>query len=649
MERNVAFAAVIIALLTLVGCSSDSGTIDLPESSSARVRIPPAQVVSLPVTTMAPAALRDDCVGCHADVHATWTDGSHGNTQNDVADELAEERAGETPADVIHGADPEDCIACHAPTYGATMDDTAALQTFFTTTNGVFTENTAATSSPDWGSWPDVACTACHEVPADHPVAADAQIAAFNSVSASYTQVESTNELCGQCHGTLMFPDTDHVTYDHWKASPHGDTQGAVAGELSEERAGETPDDVIHGADAENCIACHGPTAVTADKGMSESEALAYFFTTDNGTFGEATVSDHSDEWSDVGCATCHNAHDPGHTVLFDSSTGAYAPVDGSSELCGQCHGSLRFADTDHLTYDAWGRSSHSDTQADVAAELSEERAGETPDQVINGDDPENCIACHGPTAVRADGGMTESEALSYFFTTDGGTFGSATAPAHASERPSVGCTACHDPHQPTVPSLFDSSSGEYTSMDDSAQLCGQCHGNLRFPDTDHLSYNVLFATEDAGDTGVEASRTMPMTTCNSCHMYADDVDGSNSSMEHGHSWAIFVDEADGSSTASCSQCHSSFSADDARGMIASWQDSFASLHDTVAGVVERAATAMEGVDDTDLQAKLDEATGNLALAEGDESGGFHNHNYLMSLLENAQARAEEVLGALGK
>jgi len=30
--------------------------------------------------------------------------------------------------------------------------------------------------------------------------------------------------------------------------------------------------------------------------------------------------------------------------------------------------------------------------------------------------------------------------------------------------------------------------------MESPGELCGRCHGNLRFPNTDHLSYNTLQA-----------------------------------------------------------------------------------------------------------------------------------------------------------
>ncbi|NOZ78798.1 MAG: hypothetical protein GXP48_06425 [Acidobacteria bacterium] len=587
------------------------------------------------------------CSQCHCDSKINAPDhpaveacpaGVHHETQADVADELSDERVGQTPDDVINGADAEDCIACHAPTAvlkNGGMNETEALDHFFTTTGGVFTADTAPDNT---AQWPNVSCIVCHN---QHGASTPAY---FNSSTKAYEPMSSSSELCGQCHGNLRFADTDHVVYNTWAGGPHASTQADVADELSEERVGQTPNDVLHGDDAENCIACHAPTAILANGGMTETKALGYFFTTEDGAFSDSTAPAHTSDWPNVSCITCHDQHDPAHPAYFNSSTGKHEPMSSSSELCGQCHGSLRFADTDHLTYDAWKTSKHAKTQADVADELSEERVGQTPDEVINGSDAENCIACHAPTAVLANGGMSEADALSYFFTTTDGQFTADTAPANTSEWPNVSCTACHDQHDPSTPSYFNSSTGEHEAMD-ASELCGQCHGNLRFADTDHLSYNIEQGT---GGTGVPNQVTMPGATCVDCHMYTSSVDGSTSNMLHGHSWAVAVHEPDGSDTISCTKCHSELDTiDDLNLIIDLWRDNFKALDAQAQKNVEAAATALEGVDNDTLKAKLDEARHNLTYAESDESNGFHNHLYLMSLLYDANNNATEILDAL--
>jgi hypothetical protein len=446
---------------------------------------------------------------------------------------------------------------------------------------------------------------------------------------------------CQACHGDI---------HAKWNGSPHADTQAVIATELGEERAGQTADEVIRGEDAEDCIACHGPTAILAGGGMTETQALEYFFSTADGKFAKNTASTNTADWPNVACTACHNVPADHPTskpalALFDSQTGMYASVDSASELCWQCHGNLRFPDTDHLTYNAWTTSKHADTQADVASELSEERAGQTADEVLHGDDPEDCIACHAPTAVLASGGMSEAQALGYFFTTEDGAFTANTAPARGSEWSNVSCTACHDQHNPGEPAYFDSSTKEHELMKSTSELCGQCHGNLRFPDTDHLSYNIRSGT---GGIGVPDQQTMPGATCTDCHMFASDVDGSNSSMFHGHTWETSVAEADGKSTTSCTHCHADMDTAQASAIIGDWKSSFQSLDETAQENVAAAAEAMKAVEDKALQAKLEEAQHNLGYAESDESGGFHNHEYLMSLLNDANDKAVEILSALG-
>ncbi|NOY87563.1 MAG: ammonia-forming cytochrome c nitrite reductase subunit c552 [Deltaproteobacteria bacterium] len=433
-----------------------------------------------------------------------------------------------------------------------------------------------------------------------------------------------------------------------WSAGPHARTQSDVAGELSDERAGQTPGDVIHGNDPEDCIACHGPTSVLANGGMTEEEALQYFFTTKDGRFTKDTTAAHTDEWPNVSCSTCHytlagqSAAMPA-LALFNSQTGKYVHIKMPAKLCGQCHGTLHIADTDHRTYNGWSMSRHNHTQSDVAGELSDERVGQTPGDVIHGDDPEDCIACHGPTSVLANGGMTEAKALQYFFTTKDGRFTKDTTVAHTDEWPGVSCVACHDPHNPAVRSYFNSSTGKYVIMKNTADLCGQCHGNLRFPDTDHLSYNIL---SGKGGIGVPVRQTMPGVTCTDCHMYNSGVDGSNSAMFHGHKLSITVKDANGKSSTSCTKCHETIDGATAKTTIGAWKSSFQALDATTGKNVAAAGKAITGLNDKGLKAKLEEAQNNLRYAESDESGGFHNHRFLMSLLQDANGKALEVLSS---
>lgn len=443
---------------------------------------------------------------------------------------------------------------------------------------------------------------------------------------------------CTQCHQT---------EHDLWLSSRHADTQNDVADELAEEWAGLPPDSVILGQGAENCIACHGARAVTLFGGMTEVEALNHFFSTTNGVFTDSTHALDPANWPHVACETCHDIPlDHPLTLptlsIFNSTTAQYDSIGNASVLCGQCHGTLRFAETDHRRYDAWKMSNHGHGgQEDVAGELAEEWAGSTPDEVINGPEAENCIACHAPTSVLINGGITEAQALGNFFTTSGGVFTGSTVPADTIHWPDVSCTACHNPLHPDTLSYFNSTTKDYQEFGSSQELCGQCHGNLRFADTDHLSYNIA---SGSGGIGVPDTLTMPGIQCVDCHMHVGDEDDTNSLMYGGHAWSVFIEEPDGSTTASCTSCHLSISANLSEIIVENWQAEFANL-DSIAQIKVAAADSfLTGSTDTLMLQYLDEAQHNLEYAESDESGGVHNHIYLMSLLNDAVAKSELIM-----
>ncbi len=445
---------------------------------------------------------------------------------------------------------------------------------------------------------------------------------------------------CSLCHP---------ANYQLWMQGKHAKTQMDIAGELAAERIGQSPDSVINGADAENCIACHSPLAVTTNGGMTDVEALNHFFTTESGVFSENTVAADTANWSHVFCTTCHNVpadHPASMPVFayFNSTTAQYDSIGKVSSLCGRCHGALRFEGTDHLTYNAWKMSKHSLTQDDVAGELAEEWAGLPPDSVINGSESENCIACHGPTAVLANGGMTETEALDHFFTTENGDFGESTASTNQDQWPDVSCITCHNPHDPQARSYFNSATAKYEVFENSADQCGQCHGSLRFEDTDHRSYNI---EKGLGAVGVTFVETMPGITCTDCHMSSGEED-TQASMYHGHTWNIFVEEEDGSQTASCTTCHEGMDAAASEGIIKSFQAKTQASLDSAETVFVLADSVMQGNTDETLQSKLAEAEANLFLVQSDESGGFHNQHFQSALLEDVIQRSNEILTATG-
>jgi hypothetical protein len=578
-----------------------------------------------------PNASAASCDTCHSAEYNQWASSPHASTQQHPATELSQLHVGQSPAEVLAA---QDCIACHSPTsitVNGGMTEAQAMGYFFTTSNGVFTANTTATNT---GVWPHVACTACHLVSQPHEFI-PARLAIFDSPTGQYRIMTNATQLCGQCHGDLRFPNAGQKLYNCWVASQHANSQTNVAKGLSQCRVGQTPTDVIYGTNADNCIACHSPTSVLV-RGGDEALALGNFFSTSNGVFTTNTVPINKGQWPGIECIACHDPHSPGQISYFNSTTQEYQVMTNASQLCGQCHGTLRFPNTDYRLYDAWSGSKHAHTQNDVATELSQSRVGQTPQDVIHGPETENCIACHAPTSVLSTGG-DEVKALAHFFTTTNGQFSSSTVSTNTSEWPSVTCTACHDPHTSNQLAYFNSGTGTYQAMTNSAQLCGQCHGNLRFPDTDHLSYNILTGK---GGIGVLDQQLMGGVTCTECHMHTSDVTGSNSKMAGGHSWAISVSEPGGQETVSCLNCHDGATPDAAYLVINGWQSEFQALETTVVSNVTKIASAVQASANPAALSALAEAQHNLAYAQGDESGGFHNHPYLMALLNAANQKA---------
>ncbi|NOZ46399.1 MAG: ammonia-forming cytochrome c nitrite reductase subunit c552 [Chlorobi bacterium] len=439
---------------------------------------------------------------------------------------------------------------------------------------------------------------------------------------------------CSACH-------SEENTF--WLLSSHANTQNDVAEELAGEWAGLPPDSVILGQDAEDCIACHGASAIAANSGMTEVQAMEYFFSLTDGLYTSSTQALNTDEWPHNACVTCHNVpadHPTSMPTLsiFNSPTAQYNSITNSSMLCGQCHGTLRYADTDHRRMNAWKMSLHGHGgQNDVADELAGEFAGSTPAEVAA---EENCIACHAPTAVM-NNTLTEAQALDNFFTTTNGTFSSATEPQDTINFPQVACIACHNPHHPEEISYFNSSTKEYEIMSSSQELCGQCHGDLRFPDTDHLSYNI---EEGTGGMGVSDQVTMAGVKCVDCHMNTSEEEGTNASMFGGHSWEVFVTEEDGSITSSCTECHSTMTATAAMDSVDAWKVEFENLDLAANQKIGIADSILENSTDSAQILKLEKAKYNVGFAESDESGGVHNHLYTKALLQDAIDKANQII-----
>ena len=433
-----------------------------------------------------------------------------------------------------------------------------------------------------------------------------------------------------------------------WMLSKHANTQKDVASELAANWVGQTPDSVISGSGAENCVSCHSPIA-TANNGMTETEVMTHFFSTTNGQYTIETVAVDSTNWPNVTCTSCHNvpSNHPQSLPLFgvfNSKTSQYGSVNTTSQVCGNCHGTLINSTTDHKIYDAWKMSKHGrGGQNHLADELAANFSGNTPENVIS---EENCVACHSPSAVLLGGGITEAQVLGKFFSTTNGTFTASTVTQDTLKWNEMGCNNCHNPHQPGALAYFNSTTKSYQLMASSDELCGQCHGTLRFANTDHKSFDLLTGT---GGVGVSNMQMMPGVKCVDCHMYNNGVDGTNSTMFKGHTWQVFVKEDDGTTTSACSNCHVDMSATVAMQMVDDWQSEFLKMDSIAEANVQAAAIKLQGSSDTTKLKYLDEAQTNMTLAENDESGGVHNNIYSKALLQDAIDKANSILTGISK
>jgi hypothetical protein len=285
-----------------------------------------------------------------------------------------------------------------------------------------------------------------------------------------HSAVAQSKLSCQVCHTTEKAD---------WLKGRHANTQADVAGELALNWNGQTPDSVINGSAAEDCVACHGPVAVNIGMGMSEVQVMGHFFTTTGGVYTDSTGQADTTNWPHVACVSCHNV--PGNhptsmpvISIFNSTSGHYDSTATSSELCGQCHGTLRFSDTDHRIFNAWKLSRHGHRgQADLAGELAASWVGEPPDSVINGSEAENCIACHAPSSVPQNGSVTEVDVLKRFFTTTGGLFTESTTASDTVHWPDMACNSCHNPHNPGLLSYYNCSTKTYQVMASPDSLCG--------------------------------------------------------------------------------------------------------------------------------------------------------------------------------
>ncbi|NOZ14232.1 MAG: hypothetical protein GXO69_11440 [Acidobacteria bacterium] len=142
---------------------------------------------------------------------------------------------------------------------------------------------------------------------------------------------------------------------------------------------------------ARNCSQCHS----MASRGLQQDESGEWIFTPFIATLYSPDDPSYTDidynGFKDLLNTGCEGCHGPGsaHILGGGDISRIINPADLDPEQmisdCSTCHISNTFSDTNHpLLNSIAAASKHNDTQNDVADELGEERAGQTPDEVVN-------------------------------------------------------------------------------------------------------------------------------------------------------------------------------------------------------------------------------------------------------------------------
>ncbi len=177
ISRYLRFIAVLLIVLLIAG-----GTLSI---ARAQTETPP-----LGTPTVATA---DNCASCHADVHALWHKGAHGDASSEAA--MAQQG---------------NCLACHKEIPEESMPNSGSDSTSF---NSYWVDQGKPTNclqchvtgyDPKTGTWKadGITCESCHSpIPSNHPN--------------DPMPIDKNTDLCATCHTDARFG------WDSWKQSVH--------------------------------------------------------------------------------------------------------------------------------------------------------------------------------------------------------------------------------------------------------------------------------------------------------------------------------------------------------------------------------------------------------------------------------------------
>ncbi|MFQ6053326.1 MAG: ammonia-forming cytochrome c nitrite reductase subunit c552, partial [Candidatus Bathyarchaeia archaeon] len=187
-----------------------------------------------------------------------------------------------------------------------------------------------------------------------------------------------------------------------------------------------------------------------------------------------------------------------------------------------------------------------------------------------------------------------------------------------------VECFICHDPHGPT--------GNENNLISPQAELCALCH-----KPQEKMNAGM-------GGVGVPEMPWVMEDMCVNCHMPSVGLDYKGDPGDgRSHTWTVlYPAEASehGVYASSCSDCHAT--SEDPLGV--RFQTLIDDRRAEIAGIIEALETEMKAVSfDTAAAEQLEsQARRNMDMVKHDESSGWHNYYYALSLLNEAGQLLEQ-------
>ncbi len=261
----------------------------------------------------------------------------------------------------------------------------------------------------------------------------------------------------------------------------------------------------VHAGDVSKCGDCHEPSMAVRQGGYPGVCTNCHIVSAQNSAFKGAIEDDRHFRASGRRCGRCHDPHGANDAQLL---------VDGSTQLCGQCHGVQTGTKDLHAAFDEGGcvacHDPHFSGYPSQLVRPLTEVCGSCHSEVLDqghGSDLEECATCHDPHGTQGKALARGSFAERCGECHDG--VGQEKHPHPALEE---GCEACHDPHSAKKGAMLQGPV---------AAVCGECHDQAQ-ADTGQVRHEAADACTDChGAHGGENDKYLVArgdALCLECH-----------------------------------------------------------------------------------------------------------------------------------